>query len=140
MNRSRLSSVISLLAGVVLAAPLALLGTSSAAGSEGQLPPVDNVRVVLGDHGFVDQIAWDAPGDGIDPLRYDVNYRYANEGPLGEQVFWWTRDTFLDSSTFGRFRECTPQDHPANQWVVWITYTTATGSSERSDTVSMCHD
>lgn len=36
------------------------------------------------------------------------------------------------------FVACTPFHHPADEWVVWITYPTPNGVSLRSNEVSMC--
>ena len=136
MRSRKLSRVVTILASALLV----LSGASVAAGSEGgPAPAPENLRLVVNGQGFVDRLEWDPPSVGSEPGLYDVNYRFANTGPIGEQVFWSTRDTFLDaSSSFGRFVECTPQHRPDEEWVVWITYRTANGSSERSNQVSMC--
>lgn len=139
MKRHNMSGLMALLAGTALAVPMALLGAAPAAGDDGAAPPPENLQVVVDESGTVDRLEWDPPADGSEPAVYEVNYRFANVGPLGEQVFWWTRDTFLESSwTFGHFVECTPGHHPSEEWIVWITYRTADGTSERSNRVSMC--
>lgn len=134
--------MISVLAGMALAVPVALLGAGPAASDNSAAPAPENLRIVVNDQGFVDRLEWDPPSDGTEPAFYDVNYRFANDGPGGEQVFVWTTDTFLAAwggrGAFGRFVECTPQHYPADEWIVWITYPTPTGPSERSNQVSMC--
>lgn len=95
--------------------------------------------MALADNVTVARLDWDRPADGSDPRTYFVNYRFASDGALGEQVFWSTPDTHLDSAgTFGMFVACRAFHHPADEWVVWITYPTPNGISLHSNEVSMC--
>lgn len=139
MSKLKRRDAVSVFASVALAMLAALLGTPAAAGEHGAAPAPENLQVLVNEQGMVDRLEWEAPSGVSEPARYDVNYRFAHDGPRGEQVFWSTEDTFLEASgTFGRFVECTPQHRPDEEWVVWITYRTPTGESERSNQISMC--
>ena len=121
-----------------LATAAALAGSPAAAAGT-PAPPPENLRVVLADDGTVARLDWDRPADGSDPNRYFVNYTFASDGAFGEQVFWSTTETHLDSAgTFGHFVECSPSPRPSDQWIVWITYRTPDGVSLRSNEATMC--
>lgn len=132
----------SVVGSVALGLSLALSSTPATAGPAAQDPPPapENLRLVLDDDGAVERFAWDRPsGSGEAPLFYEVNYFFANEGRWSAQVFWTTRDTFLEAAgTFGGGVECGPTHHPSDEWVVWVTYRTADGRSAPSNEVSMC--
>lgn len=135
MKRST-SRLLPALAGIGLGLALVLTGVPAVASDSSAAP--QNLQVVIGDDGLVERLAWDPPGDGTTPGVYHVNYRFASDGPEGEQVFWSTPDTYLESTgTFGRFVGCAP-DRPIRGWVVWITYPTPDGVSPRSNEVNMC--
>lgn len=138
MKKLTKSGVVSAVAGVALAVSAVLVGAAPAAGDDGKAPAPENLQVVLNERGTVDRLEWEPPPElGDEPAVYEVNYRFASE--VSEQVFWWTRDTFLESTwTFGHFVECTPQNGLSKEWIVWITYRTPDGPSERSNAVSMC--
>lgn len=139
MSGARKLSMLAGTASVALAVPMLLSGTPAAAGGDGPAPAPENLHLVMNEHDQVDRLEWDPPSGVSEPGRYNINYRFASDGALGEQVFWWTSDTFLEASgTFGHFVECTPQHRPSEEWVVWITYATSAGESERSNQVSMC--
>jgi len=139
MRRKR-SRIVCALVSAGLGMSAMLLGASAASGGDdGSSPAPENLRLVLNDQGFVDALDWDPPTGAEEPARYDVNYRFASEGPAGEQVFWSTRNSSLAADTsFGRFVECAPHHHPSEEWIVWITYNTPAGPSQRSNTVGMC--
>lgn len=123
---------------LVLASLAAAISTASAA-SQGPAPAPEDLRLVLDQQGFVDRLDWSPPADGSEPSRYDVNYRFGGEDPATAQVFWSTTDTSLKASeSFGRFVECTPDHHPSDQWIVWITYSTSSGESLPSEQITMC--
>ena len=130
----------SVLVSAALGLSAMLVGASAASGEGDESAPApEDLRLVLDDRGFVEFLDWDAPSGAAGPTMYDVNYRFASEGPAGEQVFWSTRNSFLAAETsFGRFGECAPHHHPSEEWIVWITYDTPVGPSQRSNAVSMC--
>lgn len=140
MKRGNKSKIMAIVASLGLAAASTLLSTSVAFGGGDGPPPPESLRLVIGDDGFVKFLEWDPPSDASGPLTYDVNYRFANM--TDDDVFVWTTDTFLASSggrgAFGRFVECTPDHHPADEWIINVTYRTPTGPSLPSNVISMC--
>jgi hypothetical protein len=140
MKRGKKSKVMTIVASLGLAAASTLLSTSTAFGDGDGSPPPESLRLVVGDDGLVKAFEWDPPSDANGPLIYDVNYRFGNEE--SDAVFTWTTNTFISSSggvgAFGRFVECTPSHHPADMWLINITYRTPTGPSSPSNVISMC--
>lgn len=127
------------LISVLVLALLTTAVTTASAASQGSAPPPEELRLVLDQQGLVDRLEWNPPGDGSEPGRYDVNYRFGGEDPATAQVFWSTTKTSLAANeSFGRFAECTPDHHPSDQWIVWITYPTPGGDSLPSERVAMC--
>lgn len=141
MTRGGTSKLASVVASLGLAMTATLFGASAAfGGDDDPAPPPESLRLVVGDDGFVSAFEWDPPSDASGLLIYEVNYRFGNEED--DAVFTWTTDTFVSSmggrGAFGRFVECTPDHHPADMWLLNITYRTPTGSSQPSNVISMC--
>jgi len=139
MSRSGMPRAVPIAAILALAVAL-LLGAPSAFGDgNGSAPPPENLRLVLGDDGFVERVAWDPPSGSSGTLTYDFNYRFPTEDEF--DVFTRTPNTYLTAwggAPFGRFVECTPDLGHDYGWIINVTYQTASGSSLPSNVIRMC--